>query len=84
MADVARGEQFSALQMLCGVADKNAIHDDICTSGEILGDELMFGRHVGQEKKIFPGRANDFAFAQVGQGDEDIVARVEPQDFPLR
>lgn len=83
MADVARGEQLSALQILCCVADENAIHDDVRTGGEILSGELMFGRHVGQEKVVFPGKANDFAFMQIGQGDENVVTRVESQDFSL-
>ena len=77
VADVARGKQFSALQILGHLADQNAIHDDVFAGGKILGDELMFGRHVGQEKLVIPGKANGFAFAQIGQGNENVVPRVE-------
>jgi len=77
VADVARGEQFSALQVLRDLADKNAIHDDVIAGDKILGEELMFGRHAGQEKVVVPGKANDLAFRQIGQGNKDIVARVE-------
>jgi len=34
--------------------DQDAIHDDVFAGGEILRDELMFGRHVGQEKIVIP------------------------------
>jgi hypothetical protein len=37
----------------------------------------MFGRHVGQEKIVIPGKAKGFALMQIGQGDENIVPRVE-------
>ena len=83
MPDVARGEQFTALKILGCLADQYAIHDDVLAGGEILGEELLFGRHVGQENVVIPGKANDFAFTQIGQGNEDVVARVESKNFTL-
>jgi len=77
VANVVSGKQFSALQILRRLADQNAVHDDVFASGEILRDEFMFGRNVGQEKIVTPRKANGFAFTQIGQGDENIVARVE-------
>jgi len=77
VADVARGKQFSAWQILRRFADQDAVHDDVFASGEVLGDELLLGRHVGQEKIVTPGKANGFAFMQIGQGNEDVVASVE-------
>ena len=78
VADVARGKQFTALQILRHLADQDAIHNDVFAGGEILREELMFGGHVGQKKIVIPGKANGFAFAQIGEGDENVVARVEP------
>lgn len=75
--DVARGKQFPALQILRHLANQHTIHDDVFAGSEILRDEFMFGRDVGPEKIVNPGKANGFALAQIGQGDENIVARVE-------
>ncbi len=52
MANVARGEQFTASKILRGFADEDAVHDDVFTDGEILGEEFMFFGDVGEQKVI--------------------------------
>lgn len=84
MPDVARGEQFTALKIPGCLADQYAIHDDVLAGSEILREELMFGGHVRQENVVTPGKADDLAFMQIGQSNEDVVARVESQNFSLR
>ena len=68
------------MKILGGLADENAVHDDVFTGREILGEELMFGRDIGEEKVGLPGGFHEFAFGQIGEGDEDVVAGVEAEN----
>jgi len=80
VAKIASGKKAAALQRFGGAAHKDAIHDDVAPGREIGSDKLVLGRDV-REQNI--GRCRQslwFRLAQVGQSDESVVSRIEPQD----
>ena len=57
MLEVLGGDEFALPDLLCGLADKNAVHDDLTADGNVLKRELMFGRNFReQDQRAFTNR----------------------------
>jgi len=83
VAKIASGKKAAALQRFGGAAHKDAIHDDVAPGREIGSDKLVLGRDVREQNIVAAGKVYGFALAQVGQSDESVVSRIEPQDAAL-
>jgi hypothetical protein len=80
---IASGKTAATLQRFGGTADEHAIHDDIATGWEIRRDKLVLSRNISEQYIFAARKLYGFALAQVGQGHESVVFRIEPQHAAL-
>jgi len=83
VAKIASGKKTAALQRFGGAAHQDAIHDDVAARREIGSDKLMLCRNVREQNIVAARKVYGFALTQVGQSDESVVSRIEPQDAAL-
>jgi hypothetical protein len=83
VAEISRRQQIAATERLGGAPNEHAIHDYVATRWKIFGDKLMFRWNVREQQILGARQGYAFAFAQVRQGYESVVSRIEPQDAAL-
>lgn len=83
VANIACGEQIAGAKVLDGFANENAVHDDLAACGDFLRDELMLGGDIRRQDVVFSQKAERLAFAQICEGHENVVSRIQLQNAAL-
>ena len=81
MLDVARGQGLSLADWPGCFTHQDAVHDHVSAGRQVLGRELVFGRHVRKQGIAFAREFDLFALIEVGERDQDVVPGIELQDL---
>src|ERR1700674_2967073 len=75
--DIAHRQEFSGSDGLDSLAHQNTVHDHTIANAKTLRGEFVFGRHILRESVSLASEGNPLAGFHVGEGDQNIVARIE-------
>ena len=81
MAHVPHRQQLSLADWLEGLANENAVHNHFGTDRQVSRRKFVLGRNFRSQSVFSSGKFDGFAGIQVGQGNQDIIFRIELQDF---
>jgi len=83
VANIASGEGMAFGDRLDCFADENPVHEDGIAGGEIANGEFVLGGDRRAECEGLASQGQRFTLAQILQGDEYVVVRVELEDFGM-
>src|SRR5262249_51639148 len=81
MAEIPQRQRLTLFDRLMGLSDENAVHRDIGTNGQIPNREFVLGRNRRDERVGGPTELNLLARFQISEYDQNVVARIELEDF---
>jgi len=82
VANVASSNQLAFANRLRGFADHHAVHNDVLPGGEVLQRELVLGRNVSDDCVSLVSEIHLFAYAQIRERDDEVIAAIEFQ-YPV-
>ena len=77
MASVSGGQKLAAPYGFDRFSHNYSVHFHVRARGKILYREFVFGRNIGFQRVGLRLQQNLLAFAEIGEGNYDVVTRVE-------
>ena len=81
MMQILQGKQFALFHRLVGLPDEHAVHDYLGANRQLGGGELVLCGNARNQLVGVSVELDRFTFAEVGQSDENVIARIELKDF---
>ena len=78
---VVHGDAFSGLERGDGLAHGHAVQDNDASHRHGDAGELVFGGDIRDQLDALPVVFNDVALGQIAQGHDQIVFRIDTEDF---